>query len=81
MDCVQLGTVVLARVQLGSSEKLGPREYFGGVLTLLGIVLVTQPSAIFGGTKTQNDDDLEGNEIGYSSVRCNPMPCLFPFKL
>ena len=53
------GTVGLARLLLGSSEQLGWREMGGGVATLIGIVLITQPSALFGGTLLKNVDEAE----------------------
>eukprot|EP00966_Prymnesium_polylepis_P303342 7006892-Prymnesium_polylepis.1 len=42
-------TVIGARVLLGSGERLGVRELCGGGATLVGIVLITQPPALFAG--------------------------------
>jgi len=43
-----IGTIVLSRKLLGSSERLALREIACGGLTLLGIVLIAKPPLLFG---------------------------------
>lgn len=53
LGVVTCGTVLGARCLLGSGEQLGWRETGGGFVTVCGIVLITQPAAIFGGAQVQ----------------------------
>ena len=53
LGVITCGTVLGARILLGSGEQLGWRETGGGAVTLLGIVLITQPAVMFGGAQVQ----------------------------
>lgn len=49
LGTMSLATVALARVVVGAAESLSARAFAGGAIALLGILLVTQPEALFGG--------------------------------
>ena len=49
LGVLTLTTVVYARCCLGRSERISPRMLVGGVVGILGMMLVTQPPALFGG--------------------------------
>ena len=49
MGTLTTSTILLARVVLGTSERLTLRTLAGGAIALVGLVFVTRPVAIFGG--------------------------------
>ena len=67
LGVMTLATVLLARACMGGSERLSAGAFIGGILATIGLVLVTQPEALFGAAATLESSQVEAGPSGVAS--------------